>query len=113
MKPTLIKLISAASITVTFSLFGSLPASAQIENRSNISNRNFTPSALVSQAESGNLKNQGISGYGALKTQYRVHQVTAESLVQAGVDAGLIPTETLQDKGYLNAVNAQMRHRDR
>ena len=106
---TFLKLISAASITATFSLLGSLPASAQAKEI--ISHSSTTPFALVSQAQSGRLKSQGISGNGALKTQYRLHRVTAESLVRAGVDARLIPAETLQDSGYLNAVDSQMQHR--
>ena len=66
MKSTLLKLISAASITA-FSLLGSLPASAQAKNMSNCS---VTPFSLVSQAQSGRLKNQGVPSYGAFKTQY-------------------------------------------
>ena len=111
MKSTLLKLISAASITATFSLIGSLPASAQAkEIRSHSST---TPFALVSQAQSGRFKSQGISGNGALKTQYRLHRVTAESLVQAGIKARLIPAETLQNSDYINAVNSQLRHREK
>ena len=109
MKSTLIKLISAASITATFSLFGSLPASAQATE--NISYSSTTPFSLVSQAQSGRLKSQGISGYGDFKNQYMLHQLTAKSLVQAGVNAHLIPAETLQNRSYVNAVNSQLRHR--
>ena len=109
MKSTLLKLISAASITATFSLLG-IPASAQAKEIISHSSTT-TPFSLVSQAQSGRLKSQGISGNGALKTQYRLRQVTAKTLVQAGVDAHLIPAETLQDRGYLNAVNSQLRHR--
>ena len=108
MKGTLLKLISAASITATFYLLG-IPASAQAKEV--VSHSSTTPFSLVSQAQSGRLKSQGISGDGALKTQYRLHRVTAESLVRAGVNAHLIPAETLQDRGYLNAVNSQLRHR--
>ncbi|GAB4550136.1 MAG: hypothetical protein Tsb0014_44730 [Pleurocapsa sp.] len=111
MKSSLVKLISAASITATFSLLGSLPVLAQSTNVA-ANDRTITPFALVSQAESGRLKTQeGISGYGAFKTQYMLHQVTAKSLVQAGINAHLVPAATLQDRGYINAVNFQMRHR--
>lgn len=109
MKITLLKLISAASITATFSLLGSLPASAQTTEIG--SHSSTTPFSLVSQAQSGRFKSQGISGNGNLKTQYRLHRVTAESLVQAGVDAHLIPAETLQNSDYINAVDSQMQHR--
>ena len=112
MKATFIELISAASITATLSLLGinSLPASAQATNK-DLANSDLTPFALVSQAQSGRLKFQGISGNGALNTQYRLHQVTAESLVQAGINAHLIPAGTLQNPDYINAVDSQMQHR--
>ena len=97
MKSTLLKLISAASITATFSLLGSLPASAQgTENLSasaraietnrrevktlslmpnlevaqstseNSIEEAVTPFSLVSLAEEGRFKEQGIPGAGSL-----------------------------------------------
>ena len=109
MKSNLLKLISAASITATVSLLGSLPALARATEI--VSHSSTTPFALVSQAQLGRFKTQGISGYGALKTQYRLHRVTAKSLTQAGVNTHLIPAETLQNPNYINAVDSQMQHR--
>ena len=110
MKNSIVKLISASVATI--SIFASLPAMAQEKDLARIE-RSVTPFALVSQAQAGRLKDQGIPGYGALKTQYMLDRVTAKSLVRAGIDAHLIPTRTLQDRNYLNAVDSQLRHREK
>ena len=142
MKSTLLKLISAASITATVSLSGSLPASAQgtqnlsasaraIEtNRREVKTLSLlpnleiaqstsensteeatTPFSLVSLAEEGRFKEQGIPGAGSLRTSYREGKVTAESLVKVAIDKNLIPPQTLQDEDYLNDVSLQLRQR--
>jgi hypothetical protein len=109
MKKPIFTLIPAASVAI-ISLFASLPALALAKNLVRVE-RSVTPFVLVSQAQAGRLKDQGIPGYGALKTEYMLHQVTAKSLVRAGIDAHLIPAQTLQDRGYLNAVYFQLRNR--
>ncbi|MGC1246732.1 MAG: hypothetical protein WA865_11030 [Spirulinaceae cyanobacterium] len=111
MKSSLLKkILSAVSISATLSLFSGLPVLAQVKDTTTL-NRSITPFSLVSQAQEGRLQRQGIPGYGALATKYMLHQVTAESLVQAGIDAHLIPPQTLQDRGYINAVNSQLQQR--
>ena len=109
MKYFLTKLLSAVSISATISLLSSLPTLAQPAVTK--TSRSITPFALVFQAQQGRLRKWGISGYGAFKTQYMVHRVTAKSLVRAGIDARLIPAETLQDRDYMNAVYFQLRRR--
>lgn len=109
MKSSLLKLISAVSITA-ISLLSSLPVLAQTKDSVALE-RSITTFSLVSQAQQGRFKNQGISGYGALKTQYKLHQVTAKNLVKAGIDNHLISTETLQNQDYLNDVNLQLLQR--
>ena len=111
MKNSIVKLISTVSITA-LTLSTSLPALAR-EKEPVTTERSVTPFALVSQAQAGRLESQGIPGYGALKTQYMLDRVTAKSLVRAGVDAHLIPARTLQERGYLNAVDSQLRHREK
>ncbi|WP_036488511.1 hypothetical protein [Myxosarcina sp. GI1] len=111
MKNSIVKLISTISITA-LTLSTSLPALARAKESVRVE-RSVMPFVLVSQAQAGRLESQGIPGYGALKTQYMLDRVTAKSLVRAGIDAHLIPARTLQDRGYLNVVESQLRLREK
>jgi hypothetical protein len=124
--------LSAAIVTATIATFFNLSASARtIEGNQremktlslvpnlelaqstgeNSTEEAVTPFALVSLAEEGRFKEQGIPGAGSLRTSYRVGKVTAESLVKVAIDNNLIPPQTLQDEDYLNDVSLQLRQR--
>jgi hypothetical protein len=51
-----------------------------------------------------------ISGYGALESDYQAQTIDAEAIVQAGIKAGLLSPNTLQDRGYMNAVELHMKN---
>ena len=124
--------LSAAIVTATIATFFNLSASARtIEGNQremktlslvpnlelaqstgdNSTEEAVTPFALVSLAEEGRFKEQGIPGAGSLRTSYREGKVTAESLVKVAIDNNLIPPQTLQDEDYLNDVSSQLRQR--
>ena len=88
-----------------------LSLSPNLELAQSASGRSTTPFALVSLAEEGRFKEQGIPGAGSLRTSYRVGKVTAESLVKVAIDNNLISPQTLQDEDYLNDVRLQLRQR--
>ncbi len=66
------------------------------------------PVTLVRLAQQGYLTSQGIPSGGDLIFAVQAKQITPEDLVQAGIKAGQILPETLQDEGYLNIVASQL-----
>jgi hypothetical protein len=67
-----------------------------------------TPVNLVSLAYQGYLQDQGIPSYNDLITAYHERQISAEDIVRSGVKAKRLPEQVLSDKGYINAVKAQL-----
>lgn len=54
------------------------------------------------------MKAQGIPSGSALVSQYRTGSLTALDVVKAAVNAKKLPTQALNDTGYLNAVESQL-----
>lgn len=87
---------------------------AQItENDGGITNseygaRQTEPFTLVTSAYRGRFKEQGIPSYGDFISAYQTRRFDAESLVQAAVEAGQLPPQTLDDEGYINAVRLSL-----
>ncbi len=69
----------------------------------------LSPFDLAFLAQRGYLSDQGISSYGILATDYRAGRVTATDIVQAAIKANRLPASTLQNQGYLNALDANVR----
>jgi len=65
-----------------------------------------TPSALVSQGYRGLLDN--MPGYTRFVSEYQRGHTTAEDLVQAAIAAGRLEPSSLEDAGYLAAVEMQL-----
>jgi hypothetical protein len=63
---------------------------------------------LVSFAYRGQLEDEGIAGYSQLVQDLRTGDVTAEDVVEAGVEDGYLSPAALQDEGYINAVFVQL-----
>ena len=66
------------------------------------------PVTLVRLAQHGYLTRQGIPSGGDLIFAVQAKQITPEDLVQAGIKAGQVAPDTLQDEGYLNVVANQL-----
>ncbi len=66
------------------------------------------PSDLVSMAQRGGLREQGIPGNLGLASAYTLGQIGAKEIVQGAVNAKLLPAEAVSDQGYLNQVNFQL-----
>jgi hypothetical protein len=69
----------------------------------------LSPVDLAFLAQRGYLKDQGISSYNALETSYQTGTITAKDVVQAAIRANRLPESTLQDRGYLNALDSTLR----
>ncbi len=101
-------------MTGTVLLFTGLPTFARSNSytdtfaaqpiTSNTSNQSVSPSALVSLADDGYLKDRGIPGFGGFRWEYKLGRVDAEQLIQAGVKDNRISSQDLNDQSYLDAV---------
>jgi len=63
---------------------------------------------LVSLANQGYLKTEGITSQNALVVDYRNGRVDANTLVQAAVRANRISADTANDRSFVNAVDAAL-----
>lgn len=62
------------------------------------------PFNLVGLAYQGYFQKQGIPGYNDLILAYQAKQITAKDIVQSAVTTNRLPSEALNDQGYINAV---------
>ncbi|MBD1843416.1 hypothetical protein H6F89_08400 [Cyanobacteria bacterium FACHB-63] len=59
---------------------------------------------LSGLARNGYLANQGIPSAGLLSFDLRSGRVAAEDIVKAGIRANLVSPDTLNDQGYIRAI---------
>jgi hypothetical protein len=85
------------------------PNSSQTEATGNASYQ-ISPRDLVVQAHRGTFSSQGIPGYSQLRNAYNAGKVSAESLVKTAIDAGRLAPEVSSDKGYIRAVDVQLKN---
>lgn len=64
----------------------------------------ITPYNLVSLAYRGYFQQQGIPSYVALVSAHQMGTISAQELVEAGVNANKLSSQFLTDKNYLSAV---------
>lgn len=67
------------------------------------------PFNLAFLAYQGYLKEQGIPSYGTLLFKYQTGYLTGKDVVQAAIKANKLSAEVLNDRGYVNAVELQMK----
>ncbi len=63
---------------------------------------------LVTLARRGYFKDQGIPSYGAFDGDFAAGKITPEILVQGAIATHRLSPSALTDRGYLNAVEAQL-----
>ncbi|MFB2898347.1 hypothetical protein ACE1CI_35975 [Aerosakkonemataceae cyanobacterium BLCC-F50] len=68
----------------------------------------LTPFELVTMADQGYFKEQGIPSYLSLLCAHALGNLRAEELVAAAINAKKLSPEILTDRGYLSAVEAQL-----
>jgi hypothetical protein len=98
---------TATDRSVSAETVNSVLQSQQI-NVSGTSTYSFTPFELVNFAYRGELRQQGIPGYGQLISDYYLGKVSARSLVKAAVTAGRVLPDTLENQRYVSAVATQL-----
>jgi hypothetical protein len=72
----------------------------------------LTPFDLAIFAYRGSFSAQGIPSYNTFYDSYRTGRIDAKQVVQAAVDAKRLSADVLNDRGYLGAVDAQIRSLD-
>jgi hypothetical protein len=96
----------------TLVLAAAAPAhSEEVAVTSQTMNRNLveiTPFNLVQHGYQGYFKEQGIPSNGAFDTAVNAGEIKAIDLVKSGIARGRLSQETLNDKGYLHAVQTQL-----
>ncbi|MBW4510644.1 MAG: hypothetical protein KME64_29630 [Scytonematopsis contorta HA4267-MV1] len=115
------KRLIATGLSVMLLFAASNPANAQTRhgkeisanqtvqnNTSNNTSRNLTPFHLVFLGYQGYLKNQGIPSYGALISAHQLMNIHGRDLVKAGIEARLLPADTLTNQEYVHAVDTQL-----
>ncbi|WP_242044396.1 hypothetical protein [Leptolyngbya sp. FACHB-1624] len=110
-------LLTAFSLMLV-STTSTVPASAQPRINQEIASNNLgttqttvrlSPADLAHFAYRGYFKSQSINGYGSLIQDHNTGKVSAKDIVQAAVNTHHLPASTLDDRGYLNAVDNQLR----
>ncbi|BDA70714.1 hypothetical protein RIVM261_062620 [Rivularia sp. IAM M-261] len=66
------------------------------------------PNALVNLAYQGRFSNQGIPGHAGLLNAYASGRVRATNLIQAAIDTGRLPAETLSNSNYVRNVESRL-----
>lgn len=72
-------------------------------------NRELTPFELVSLANQGYFKNQGIPSYGALLQQYYQGTIRAKDLVQSAIKTNRLSADFLTNQSYVSAVENSLK----
>lgn len=75
---------------------------------SEVLSNTLTPNDLANLAYQGYLRDQGISSYSQLIYDYKAGRVHVKDIVQAAINTNRLPATTLNDRGFLNAVNLQL-----
>lgn len=114
MKPTLIGSLSALALCALSSAAIANPSPVGLNSTGSSSPiqeaiKQTTPVDLVNLARHGYLRDQGIPSGGRLDWEYQSGDVTAEKLVKAGIQANRVTSGSLNDRAYLNAVEAELR----
>lgn len=68
----------------------------------------LTPFELVTMANQGYFREQGIPSYMGLVSAHRMGKIRAEELVEAAIRANRLSAQISRDRGYLSAVEAQL-----
>jgi hypothetical protein len=104
------RFLTTAIFTAMLTTTASAAAAGEVAVTSiHLQTQEIKPFNLVHRAYSGHFSAEGIPGFNRLTTAYRSGQLNAEDLVQTAINQGRLSPETLQDKGYINAVNFQLR----
>ncbi|MBD2329243.1 hypothetical protein [Alkalinema sp. FACHB-956] len=102
------KLLTSTTLSAAL-LLAIVPTALATGEPSAVTSQVTPPVTLVQLAQQGYLTQQGIPSNGDLVYAVQIGRITPETLVQAGIQAGQVPSDTLQNEAYLNVVREQLR----
>ena len=107
MKTSVVISLSALTLSLVAApvLANEVSAINRASTRSNVT---ITPFNLVTNSYQGYLANQGIPGNAAFVAQVKTGKIKAEDLVEKAIAQGRLTSETLNDRAYLNSVQAHL-----
>jgi hypothetical protein len=75
---------------------------------SQVGNNNISPFNLTFLAYQGYLESEGIPSAGALIQKVQLKEIDAKQIVEAAIRSKRLTPDTLNDRGYLYAVNIEL-----
>ena len=112
MKCTLFVSLSALTLSLVAAPAFANEVAAVNQNSLSSIQREITPVDLVTRSYQGSFVDQGIPSNGAFLGAVRTGRVTAQDLVQTAIASGRLSPETLNNRAYLQNVNAQLSNLD-
>lgn len=94
------------SIAIAIVALGLWAQGSRAQTQEGLRRKPYTPFALVNAAYDGRLGVEGIPSFGDLMCEVLLDRIEAEDLVRAGIARGRLTEATLEDRGYLRAVQA-------
>ncbi|MBW4542449.1 MAG: hypothetical protein KME43_25435 [Myxacorys chilensis ATA2-1-KO14] len=82
---------------------------ANLTAGSNSAIPSMTPYDVVFLAYQGYFRNQGLRGYGAFADGCNQGKLTAQDVVEAAIKANQLPKTIVNNRGFMNAVDANMK----
>lgn len=106
MKRTIANILGA-TIAVVAVAPTALAAEVAVTSQVRLTGVAYTPQTLVGAAYNGRLA--GISSFGDLEADVLLNDVAAEDLIEAAIAQGRLTQAHLEDRGFTNAVEANLR----
>lgn len=100
----LLSAVAAPSINAQ----GQEDSEARVEQGEEAAEKRMTPFALVSAADRGRYEDWGIPSAITLETEYQAGNVTAQDIVDAGVESGELAPQASSDDDYVSFVDSEM-----
>ena len=81
---------------------------ARVEQAQEYTEKRMPAFALVSAAYRGRYEDWDIPGYTTLETEYGTGNITAQDVVNAGVEAGELSPQAAEDDEYVSNVDGEL-----
>ncbi|MGG6264932.1 hypothetical protein ACQ4M3_02555 [Leptolyngbya sp. AN03gr2] len=97
------------SVLLPVSIAKAEPIAATTSTASTVTTPLLTPYNVVNLAYQGYFREQGLRGYGVFTDGCNQGTLTANDVVRAAIRANRLPESILSDRGFMNAVDANMK----
>lgn len=98
--------IATTALSVVIATAALAPAAAVAETNT----VQLTPFEVTTRAYQGNFSDAGVPGYGALEAGVATGNIMAEDVIEAAIATGELSADSLGDRAFVRAVDAQLDH---